>query len=111
MFKYLIVAAILFAAYVTNPSEQNFKSNVENELSKELNANEGGNFVTELITSSLVGTVIWNLVNVDYQDFKLCSTFEMRIGNKELKFLGIFGQIIPISGSNSLIEFSEQLNR
>jgi hypothetical protein len=111
MFKYFVIAAILFAAFVTNPSEQNFKSKVENELSKELNANEGGNFVTELITSSLVGSVIWNLVNVDYQDFKLCSTFEMRIGNKEIKFLGIFGQIIPISGSSSLSELSGQLNR
>jgi hypothetical protein len=111
MFKYFVIAAILFAAFVTNPSEQNFKSKVENELLKELNANEGGNFVTELITSSLVGSVIWNLVNVDYQDFKLCSTFEMRIGNKEIKFLGIFGQIIPISGSSSLSELSGQLNR
>jgi hypothetical protein len=111
MFKYFVIAAILFAAFVTNPSEQNFKSKVENELLKELNANEGGNFVTELITSSLVGSVIWNLVNVDYQDFKLCSTFEMSIGNKEIKFLGIFGQIIPISGSSSLSELSGQLNR
>jgi hypothetical protein len=111
MFKYFVIAAILFAAFVTNPSEQNFKSKVENELFKKLNANEGGNFVTELITSSLVGSVIWNLVQVDYQDFKLCSTFEMRIGNKEIKFLGIFGQIIPISGSNSFTELSEQLNR
>ena len=111
MFKYFVIAAILFAAFVTNPSEQNFKSKVENELLKELNANEWGNFVTELITSSLVGSVIWNLVNVEYQDFKLCSTFEMRIGNKEIKFLGIFGQIIPISGSSSLSELSGQLNR
>jgi hypothetical protein len=76
---------------------------------KELNANEGGNFVTELITSSLVGSLIWNLVHVDYQDFKLCCTFEMRIGNKEIKFLGIYGQIIPISGSGSLTELSGEL--
>ena len=111
MFKYFFIAAILFAAFVTNPSEQNFKSKVENELMKELNANEGSNFVTQLITSSLVGSVIWNLVNVDYQDFKLCSTFEMRIGNKEIKFLGIFGQIIPISDTSTLAELSEQLKR
>jgi hypothetical protein len=111
MFKYFVIAAILFAAFVTNPSEQNFKSKVENELLKELNTNEGGNFVTEMITSSLVGSVIWNLVYVDYQDFKLCSTFEMRIGNKEIKFLGIFGQIIPISDTSTSNELSEQLNR
>lgn len=111
MFKYILIAAIIFAAFVTNPTEQNFKSKVENELLNELNANKGGNLVTELITSSIVGSVIWNLVNVEYRDFKLCSTFDLHVGNKDVKFLGIFGQIIPISGSSSFEEISEGLAR
>ena len=111
MFKYILIAVIIFAAFVTNPSEQNFKSKVENELLNELHSNDGGFIMSKILTSKLVGSMFWSLVKVEYRDFKLCSTFDLHVGNKDVKFLGIFGQIIPISGSSSFDEISEGLVR
>jgi|688.fasta_scaffold2012414_1 hypothetical protein len=111
MFKYLIVAALIFAAFVTNPSEQSFKLKVETELLKELKLNKEKDLLSELITTNLVGSLLWDFIKSEYRDFKLCSTFDLQVGTKQIKFLGIFGQIIPLSDTGSIIQILKQLDK
>jgi hypothetical protein len=69
---------------------------------KEMNLNNKQNIVGEILTSKLLETILWAVVRVDYQDYKLCSTFELKAGDHQMKFFGIFGQVIPISGKDIL---------
>jgi len=50
----------------------------------------------------LLQTVLWAVVRVDFQDYILCSFFELKIGERQVKFFGVFGQVIPISGKQEL---------
>jgi hypothetical protein len=106
MFKFrnILFVGILIAAFMTNPSESTFKSEIENQIIKEMKLNKEQNIVGEALTSKLLESLLWAFVRVDYRDYKLCSTFEIKMGSKNVKFFGIFGQVIPLSGKESLTE-------
>jgi hypothetical protein len=106
MFKVrnILLIAVIAAAFFTNPNEKAFKTEIEDQLIKEMKLGEEQNIVGEMLSSKLVETLLWAVVRVDYQDYKLCSTFELKAGDHQMKFLGIFGQIIPISGKDMLSE-------
>ena len=90
---------------MTNPSENTFKSEIENQIIKEMELNKEQNIVGEVLTSKLLESLLWAFVRVDYRDYKLCSTFEIKMGSKNAKFFGIFGQVIPFSGKEALTHF------
>ena len=104
MFKLrnILIIVIIAAAYLTNPNEQAFKMAIEDQIIKEMNLNNKQNIVGEVLTSKLLETILWAVVRVDYQDYKLCSTFELKAGDHQMKFFGMFGQVIPISGKDVL---------
>ena len=51
---------------------------------------EEQNIVGEVLTSKLLQTVLWAVVRVDFQDYILCSFFELKIGERQVKFFGVF---------------------
>jgi hypothetical protein len=106
MFKVrnILFIALIAAAFFTNPTEKAFKTEIEDQLIKEMKLDEEQNIVGEMLSSKLVESLLWAVVRVDYQDYKLCSTFELKAGARQMKFLGIFGQIIPISGKGKLTD-------
>ena len=87
---------------MTNPSESVFKAEIENQIIKELKLSKEQNIVGDILTSKLLESLLWAVARVDYRDYKLCSTFEIKMGSKQMKFFGIFGQILPISGKQTL---------
>ena len=104
MFKLrnILFVGILIAAFMTNPSESVFKAEIENQIIKELKLSKEQNIVGDILTSKLLESLLWAVARVDYRDYKLCSTFEIKMGSKQMKFFGIFGQILPISGNETL---------
>ena len=104
MFKFrnILLVVIIAAAFITNPNEKAFKTEIEEQLIKEMKSAEGQFIVGEVLSSKFLETLLWSFVHVDYQDYKLCSTFELKAGDKKMKFFGIFGQILPISGKQTL---------
>jgi hypothetical protein len=108
MFKFrnIFIIGILIAAFMTNPSESTFKSEIENQIIKEMKLNKEQNIVGEVLTSKLLESLLWAFVRIDYRDYKLCSTFEIKMGSKNVKFFGLFGQVIPLSGKESLTQFN-----
>jgi hypothetical protein len=106
MFKLrnILFVGILIAAFMTNPSESAFKAEIENQIIKELKLNKEQNIVGDVLTSKLLESLLWAVAKVDYRDYKLCSTFEIKMGSKQMKFFGIFGQVIPLSGKEALSE-------
>jgi hypothetical protein len=104
MFKLrnILFVGILIAAFMTNPSESVFKAEIENQIIKELKLSKEQNIVGDILTSKLLESLLWAVARVDYRDYKLCSTFEIKMGSKQMKFFGIFGQILPISGKQTL---------
>jgi hypothetical protein len=107
MFKFrnIFIIGILIAAFMTNPSESTFKSEIENQIIKEMKLNKEQNIVGDVLTSKLLESLLWAFVRIDYRDYKLCSTFEIKMGSKNVKFFGLFGQVIPLSGKESLTQF------
>lgn len=105
MFKLrnILLLVIIAAAFITNPNEQTFKTEIEEQLIKEMKSAEGKFVVGEVLSSKFLETLLWAFVRTDYQDYKLCSTFELKAGDNKMKFFGIFGQVIPISSGNEAI--------
>jgi len=101
-FSYLIGILLLVIAFITNPKEKDFRSEVEDIIIQEMKLDEEQNIVGEVLTSKLLQTVLWAVVRVDFKDYKLCSFFELKIGERQVKFFGVFGQVIPISGKQEL---------
>jgi hypothetical protein len=106
MFKLrnILFVGILIAAFMTNPSESTFKSEIENQIIKEMKLSKEQNMVGETLTSKLLETLLWSFVRVDYRDYKLCSTFDIKMGTKNVKFFGIFGQVFELPGKEDLSE-------
>lgn len=105
-FRNILLVVIIVAAFFTNPNEKAFKTEIEEQLIKEMKSAEGQFIVGEVLSSKFLETLLWSFVHVDYQDYKLCSTFELKAGDKQMKFFGIFGQIIPISGSGAITKLN-----
>jgi hypothetical protein len=104
MLRILFIVIIIFAAYITNPSELDYKSEIQSQVMNEMNLSGTKNTVGEVFTSAIFETAIWSVAKMSYSDFKVCSTFEMYVGTQKVKYFGIFGQIIPISGKDMLSE-------
>jgi hypothetical protein len=104
MLRILFIVIIIFAAFITNPSELDYKSEIQSQVMNEMNLSGTKNPVGEVFTSAIFETAIWSVAKTSYSDFKVCSTFEMYVGTQKVKYFGIFGQILPISGKEALTD-------
>ena len=111
MWKLLIAALVVGIAYVSKPNEPEFKNDIENQIVEKMKLKESDNLLGNLFVSKLVKGVFWNVVNVQFSDYLVCSSFKVSMGSKDIIYLGVFGQIIPVSGSSALDEITESIDK
>ena len=89
MFRYLIVAALIFAAFVTNPTEQNFKLKVEpyedyNVDKSLLNTRHDLEYDFKSYLDMLIEMKDWSTVSLTYCSYEAVGTNGSITTNLEL---------------------------
>ena len=111
MWKFILAVVVVCIAYFSKPNQASFQSGFEQKVLTQLQSLSNDNLLGELIISKLVENVLWEVCQGKYDDYFVCTTYEIRLGIKKIKYLGVFGQVIPISGENNLKEITAILNK
>lgn len=91
----IILVIIIFAAFVTNPTKEDFENFAATEIVKEIN--EGQEIKYEGLQQKFVKELMNVVVYTERKDYKVCSVFTVDdITGKRRKYLGLFTFFIPI---------------
>lgn len=92
----ILLIAIGFGLYITNPTRDDFDIFIEEEMRKEFDTSDNDtimNLISGAI-ASLTGKAASTIATRD--DYYLFSIYTVRIADEESKYIGIFKKFIPM---------------
>jgi len=90
-FKWIFFIGLVIIAAVTNPTKDEFKDYLTNQISEEV---DESNIFSDLFGTAVVELIVEN--STTKNDYVVCSVYEVEIDGEEHSFLGLFNNFIQL---------------